>query len=52
MASKAAKKVPETVEVPRPGEQRGRLRSIGGSDSNDFCNVLASCDTRKCGRLL
>jgi hypothetical protein len=36
-----AKKVPETVEIPRPGEQRGHLRSIGGSDSGDFCNILA-----------
>jgi hypothetical protein len=42
MASRAAKKVPETVEAPRPGAQRGRLRSIGGSDSDDFCNVLAN----------
>jgi hypothetical protein len=42
MASKATKKVPETIEAPRPGEQSGRLRSIGGSDSDDFCNVLAN----------
>ena len=37
-----AKKVPETVEIPRPEEQRGRLRSIGGSDNDDFCNILAN----------
>jgi hypothetical protein len=42
MASRATKKAPETIEAPRPGAPCGRLRSIGGSDSDDFCNVLAN----------
>jgi hypothetical protein len=42
MTAKKTKKVPETIQTRRPEESRDRLRQIGGSDSIDFCNVLAN----------
>jgi hypothetical protein len=35
-----AKTATLTITMPRPGEQRGALRSISGSDNDDFSNVL------------
>ena len=35
-----AKKAPVMIPVPRPSAQRGDLRSISGSDNDDFSNVL------------
>ena len=35
-----AKKAPLMIPVPRPSAQRGDLRSISGSDNDDFSNVL------------
>jgi hypothetical protein len=35
-----AKKAPVMIPLPRPSEQRGDLRSISGSDNDDFSNVL------------
>ena len=35
----AGKKIVETLQVPRP-DKRGSLKPIGGSDNDDFCNVL------------
>jgi hypothetical protein len=35
----AGKKIVETLQVPRP-DKRGSLKPIGGSDDDDFCNVL------------
>jgi hypothetical protein len=35
-----AKKGPVMIPVPRPSAQRGDLRSISGSDNDDFSNVL------------
>ena len=35
-----AKKDPVMIPVPRPSAQRGDLRSISGSDNDDFSNVL------------
>jgi len=35
-----AKKAPVMIPFPRPSEQRGDLRSISGSDNDDFSNVL------------
>jgi len=37
-----AKKAPVMIPFPRPSEQRGDLRSISGSDNDDFSNVLVN----------
>jgi hypothetical protein len=37
----ARKKIVETLQVPRP-DKRGSLKPIGGSDNDDFCNVLVN----------
>jgi hypothetical protein len=37
----AGKKIVETLQVPQP-DKRGSLKPIGGSDNDDFCNVLVN----------
>jgi hypothetical protein len=38
--AKAATKVAETAETPKPDRYSGRLRFAGGSVSDDFCNIV------------
>jgi predicted outer membrane lipoprotein len=35
-------KRPSIIRMPQAGEQRGDLRSISGSDNDDFSNILAN----------
>ena len=41
-AATRAKQGRGTIKIPLPGQQRGNLRSISGSDNDDFSNMLVN----------
>ena len=42
-------KRPSIIRMPPAGEQPGKLRSISGSDNDDFSTILANQVVKLCG---